>query len=87
MGIVPTPLVSASASPVIPRQCLIHRAVVAVNESVDARTVMRWAVPRIDEHGCLRLQAANGMEHQPLHRDLPPRRVARISCFIGNSEF
>jgi len=33
MGIVPAPLAAASAvpSPVVPRQCLVHRAIVSVS--------------------------------------------------------
>ena len=39
---------------------------------------MRQGVPRIDEGGRFRLRAANGMEHQPLDRDLPSRCVAGV---------
>ena len=82
MGIVPAPLVSASAmpSPVVPGKRLINRPIIPVNESMDARGVMRRAVPRIDEHGRFRLRTAHGMKHQPLDRDLPPRHIAGISC-------
>ena len=41
---------------------------------------MRRAVPGTDECGCPGLGAAHGMEHQPFHRDLPPRRITGVPC-------
>ena len=82
MGIVPAAPAAGAAvpSPVVPGQRLVHRAILPVDEPVDAGTPMRRAVPGTDERGSPGLGAAHGMEHQPLHRDLPPRRVTGVPC-------
>ncbi len=80
MGIVPAALVSGSAvpAPVVPGKGLIYRPVIPINKPVHTGIIIGRAVPGIDKHGCLGLGTAHRVEHQPLHRNLSPRRIAGI---------
>ena len=64
----------------VPRQGLVNGTIVAVNETVDAGTVVAFAVPVLYENRSAGLRTANGVEHQTLYGDFLPGFIARVLC-------
>src|SRR5699024_12599819 len=80
MGIVAAPLTAGTAvpAPMVPGKGLIYRPVIPINKPMHTGIIIGRAVPGIDKHGCLGLGTAHRVEHQPLHRNLSPRRITWI---------
>ena len=74
--------------PEVPRQALIHRAGVGINERVDAGPVIAGAVPLLGEHLRRRLGTAYRVQYKPLRaapleRGVPVVGVGHVGMIAG----